>query len=173
MDDSSRPAFPSPPPAADPWRDPELRLSRRQVRTLVDLAWLAGVVIFLVGVWRTADRLRPPPPSPAEPLPFERVAERYPYLRVWMTVDEVVGLLGVERYTNLHEPEFDTIDRAIESRPDRPPGPGYWAKWADPADPRRWVAVYIARGCVAYILKRGVSNTGLLTDPGRPDRGPK
>jgi hypothetical protein len=51
---------------------------------------------------------------------------------------------------------MDAHDVLVWAHPDRYPEPRYWAKWADPADRGRWVAVFICGGRVYKTLKRGV-----------------
>jgi hypothetical protein len=48
----------------------------------------------------------------------------------------------------------------VWAHPDRFPGEHYWAKWADPTDPKRWVAVFFSGGRVYKALTRGVRVAG-------------
>jgi hypothetical protein len=77
-----------------------------------------------------------------------------------MTDDEVFALLGPQRFTEFLEPEMDKFELLVKARPDRYPGEHSWAKWADPADPQRWVAVFFSGGLVYKTLARGVRIDG-------------
>jgi len=158
MDSSSLPSYPPPPQprTTDPQPLLRRRLTPRQFQVLVNLIWLAAIVVFLVGVRQAAHTLRQPPHPAPEPLPFKVVAERFHRVHSMMPVEEVFKLLGPERFERYQEPEMDEYERLIEAHPDRYPEPRYWAKWEDPDDPGRWVAILICRGYVYQTLKRGV-----------------
>ena len=162
MDYSSFPTFPPPLPsksAAPPPRR-QRRLTPRQIQVLIDLAKLVGIVALLVWLRHTADALqRPTPPTP-EPLPFNAVAERFARVHVPMDADEAFALLGPQRFEEFREPEMDDNDVLVWAHPDRYPEPRYWAKWADPADRGRWVAVFVCSGRVYKTLARGVRVAG-------------
>ena len=157
MDYSSLPSYPPPLPSrSDGIRQKrERRLTEREAGFLIDLVWLAGIVVLLFWLRQATDTLRSPPPPPPEPLAFKLVAERFARVEVGMTSEEVFSLLGPERYVKFREPEFDDFEVRVVSHPDRYPTPLYWAKWADPDDPARWVAVFIADGRVYHKVKRG------------------
>jgi hypothetical protein len=73
-----------------------------------------------------------------------------------MPAEEVFALLGPQRFAEFREPEMDEHDRLVWAHPDRYPGEHYWAKWADPDIPSRWVAVFFCGGLVYKTVKRGV-----------------
>ncbi len=158
MEYSSMPSYPPPlpPRSAHPQPQRERRLTPRQARVLVDLARLAGIVALIACAWQIADALRRPSHPPPGPLPFAAVAERFDRVRVLTPADEAFEILGPQRYALLREPEMDDYDRLVEPHPDRYPGERSWAKWADPDDPGRWVAVLICGGSVYHTLKRDV-----------------
>jgi hypothetical protein len=82
-----------------------------------------------------------------------------------MRKEEVFDLLGPEQFgAAFREPEFDENDARynalVEARPDRypagrSPGDHYWAKWTDPMDVGKWVAVLFMDGRVQLVLKKG------------------
>jgi hypothetical protein len=151
MDISSLPNYSPPlPPNSDVTTQPQRRrISPRQVRVLIDLVWLAGIVSFLIWSYQTAEAFKHKPvPEPVKPLAFDVVMKRIVRVQVGMTSDAVFDLLGPERHSKLWEPEFDDYERIIEAHPDRYPGKHSWAKWADPSDETRWVAVFISGGTV-------------------------
>ena len=158
MDYSLLPTFPPrlPSKSAVPTRGREWRLTQREARVIIDLAKLAVIVIVLAWLSHSVDVLQQPLPPPPEPLPFEVVTERFHRVTIQMTDIEVFALLGPQRFAEFREPEMDKHDRLVEYRPDRYPGEHYWAKWADPADPSRCVAVFFSGGRVYKKLKRGV-----------------
>ena len=155
MDYTSLPTFPPPIPsrAATSVRTRDWRLTLRQTRVLIDLAKLAGIMALLLWMRQTAIGPRQPEPPP-KPLPFRVVAERFDQVGLTMSRDEVVALLGPERFETLWEPEMREHDLLVWAHPDRYPEPRYWAKWADPDDRRRWVAVFICGGRVYKTLRR-------------------
>lgn len=157
MNYSSLPTFPPPQPSKSATPPPRhvRRLTPRQARVLIDLAKLAGLVALLVWLRHTADTRRPVPPPP-QPLPFKVVAERFAQVHVPMPADEALVLLGPQRWVEFREQEMDDHDMLVWAHPDRYPEPRFWAKWADPADRGRWVAVFICGGRVYKTLKRGV-----------------
>jgi hypothetical protein len=128
----------------------------RRVRILVDLGWLAGIVALLFWARETAEALRRPPPRPPEGLPFKTIAERFGRVEHMMPDEQVFALLGPQRFAKFWEPEMGEYDGLVKLHPYRYPGEHYWAKWADPADPSRWVAVFFSGGRVFRMLKRGV-----------------
>lgn len=158
MDISSFPTYP-PPLRSKPDTTPvgRRRLGPRQVRVLVVLVWLMGIVTFLSWLWFSSDATRRPtlPPPIVEPLTYPQVMERFGRVRVSMSHDEVVGLLGWYE-KGVAEPEFHKLNARIMAHPDRyPKGDHFWAKWADPADSGRWVAVYFAGGIAHHTLMKG------------------
>ncbi|MGL6094413.1 MAG: hypothetical protein ACRC7O_01255 [Fimbriiglobus sp.] len=158
------PTFPPPVPSPSAVPPPrrERRLSLRQAQVLTDLAKLAGILAFLVWVRQTGTNLQHHPPTqpPPEPLPFNVVVQRYARVHTTMAADEVFALLGPQRFEELREPEMDRHDQLVWAHPNRYPEPRYWAKWADPADPGRWVAVFVCGGRVYKTLERGVRVSG-------------
>ena len=158
MDYSTLPSFPPPLPStsAAPSQQHKRRLTNRQTRVLIDLAKLAGIVVLLMWLRHTTDALSRPAPPPPEPLPFDVVAERFARVHVGMSANEVFALLGPERFKEFCEPQMDDHDVRVWAHPDRYPEPRHWAKWADPADRGRWVAVFLCDGRVYKTLKRGV-----------------
>jgi hypothetical protein len=121
------------------------------------LVWLVGILALLLWLRQTADAIRRTPPSPPpEPLEFKLVVKQFTRIHVGMTSEEVFSLLGPQRYVTFREPEIDDYERLIEAHPDRYPGQRYWAKWADPSDPSRWVAVLLVGGHVYHKLRHGV-----------------
>jgi hypothetical protein len=158
MDYSSLPTFPPPLPSRSAALQQRRggRLTPRQARVLLDMAKLAGIVVLLVWLRHTADAVCRPAPPPPAPLPFEVVAERFARIHLMMPADEVFALLGPQRFEEFREPEMDDHHLLVWAHPDRYPEERYWAKWADPADRGRWVAVFICGGRVYKTLKRGV-----------------
>jgi hypothetical protein len=134
------------------------RLTPHQVRRLIDLSWLVGIIVILLWTGREANRFRQPLDPPPVPLPFQLLAERASRIRSEMSASEVFGLLGPEQFVKFREPEMDEFDRSRFARPDRYPDPSvcYWSKWADPADPARWIAIFICGGHVYKTYKRGL-----------------
>jgi hypothetical protein len=123
----------------------------------IDLVKLAGIVALLLWARHTANALRSPaspPPPPPQPLSFKVIAERFARVHIAMPADEVFALLGPQQFEELREPEMDKHDVLVWAHPDRYPEPRYWAKWADPDDRSRWVAVYVCGGQVYIMLKR-------------------
>lgn len=157
---TSLPSYPQPLPASSPVQRQTngQRLTPRQMRLLIDLIWLAVIVTLLVWVRHAADTIQRPPHelSQPQPLAFNVVAERFDRVHIRMTQEEVFALLGPEQWVEFREPEFDDFERLVEAHPDRYPGKHYWAKWADPSNPRKWVAVFFAGGYVYHTLSRGI-----------------
>lgn len=160
VDVPSLPRYPSPqqPPAADAPARRGWRVTPRQTRLLIDLAWLAGIVVLFVWLRQAADSTRHPP-QPAVPLDFTLVRERFANVRLGMSSEEVFDLLGPPGPSALvREPEFDGIEAVLEAHPDRYPAERrgrYWLKWANPKDEGTWAAVLITGGHVAHLEKKG------------------
>lgn len=156
MDVSSFPTYPPPLRSESDTTPVERPLGPRQVRTLAVLVCLAGTVPFHFCLWSAPDTARrpTPPPRTAEPLSYPQILERFSRVRVSMGHDEIVGLLGWYE-KGAAEPEFHELNARIAAHPDRyPRGDHFWAKWADPADRNRWVAVYFAGGVAHHTLKK-------------------
>jgi hypothetical protein len=111
-------------------------------------------VVLLVWLGSVADGIRHPR-EPAVPLDFNLVQERFARVGPGMREQEVFALLGMQHAARFREPEFDRIDALVNAHPDRYPGEHYWAKWADPEDEGKWVAVFFAAGHVYHVLKKG------------------
>jgi hypothetical protein len=158
LDYSSLPAFPPQflPKSVAPRQERERRLTPRQFRVLLDLTKLACIVILFLWLRQASDAVRRPPPVPAEPLAFTVVAERFAQVRGAMPAEEVFDLLGPQWFVVFREPEMEDYDRLVRAHPERYPGEQHWAKWADPDNPARWVAVFISGGRVYKKLKRGI-----------------
>jgi hypothetical protein len=145
--------FPAPPPRETPEPERRWRINSRVAWRLFHGTWAVCIVCLLVYLRHTSETIRNPP-QPA-PLEFKVVAEQFEFLRVNMPRQEVYALLGPENYTRLREPEFAEFERIVDIRPERYPGLKYWAKWADPANQDRWVAIFIAGDYVHRIIKKG------------------
>jgi hypothetical protein len=158
MEYTSLPTYPPPLPSQTDGhrRNCAWRPTQRQKQVLVDLAWLGGIVALLLWLLQTTEAIKRPTPTPPQPLSFELIALRFDRVGVGMSSEEVFALLGPQQFVELDEPEFEEINRRVAARPDRFPGQWFWAKWADPANPKRWVAVFIAGSTVHYRLKRGI-----------------
>lgn len=158
MDYLSFPSYPPPLPSRSDVVEPRprWRLTPRQHQVLVDLAWLAGIVVLLLWLQQTATALKQSPPPKSEPLPFRQVVERFDRVEFGMPEDDAFSLLGPQRFAQFREPEMDDYDSQIPFHPDRYPTNRYWAKWADPADPTRWVAILFGDGRVFHKLKKKV-----------------
>jgi hypothetical protein len=152
------PSLPSdaPLPEGKPTEPPkgDLRLTPKRGRLILDLALLACIVFLVLWLGRVAAILRQPP-QPPEPLPFPVVQERFARVHFGMPAKEVFHLLGPQRSAKFWEPEFDQVDAMVVAHPNRYPGQHYWAKWADPENEDRWVAVFISGGMVHHTLKKG------------------
>jgi hypothetical protein len=129
-------------------------MNTRRSRLLFDLGLLAAIVVLLVWLGQLAEAVRHPP-QPAGPLDFKLVQERFARVHPGMRSEEVFELLGPQHSARFWEPEIERIDGVVKAHPDRYPGEGYWAKWADPEDESKWVAVFIAGGQVHHSLKGG------------------
>jgi hypothetical protein len=158
MGNSSFPSYPPPLPSRSNAvkSRPKWHLTPRQHQVLVDLIWLAGIVILLVWLRQVATTLRQPPPPKPVPLPFRLVVQRFDRVEIGMSEDEAFTLLGPQRFAQFREPEMEAFESWISFHPDRYPSKWYWAKWADPADPSRWMALLIGDGQVVHKLKKKV-----------------
>ncbi len=132
-------------------------LTPRQVRRMIDLGWLLGIVILLLWLRHEANRFSHPP-LPPESLPFQLVAKRSDQLESEMSAKDVFALLGPVRFERFWEPEMEEFEERRQARPSRYPDPNecYWAKWADPADLERWVAILICHDRAYKIIQHGV-----------------
>ncbi len=131
-------------------------------RVVVNLLLAVGIVVLLTwGRLAVGDLERHPEESQTRAtaiptaLDFDVVQQQFRQVSVMMTADEVSRLLGPQRYAMLHEPAMDEYEERVSARPDRYPEPRYWAKWDDPKQPARWVAVFICGGRVYKTLKAG------------------
>lgn len=160
MDVSSLPAFPPPRTSR---AETALRVSRgllppAQLRFLVNLLLAVALVALLIwGRMATAEieRSRENVQTQTVKVPahidFKVVQQQFQQVSVMMPADEVFRLLGPQRYTNLREPKLDAYEERVWARPDRYPEPRFWAKWENPDNPKRWVAVFI---CGRHVYKK-------------------
>ena|SRR5579871_153833 len=157
MDFSSLPRYPTPgrPQLAGPQAESGWHSSRRAARVFRDLAWLAGIAIFLLWLRNVADTARQPP-QPWGPLEFQLIQERFRQLQACVYRKQVFDLLGPPQFSGrISEPEFEEINALVQAHPDRYPHECSWAKWADPADEGKWVAVFFSGDRVERVLKKG------------------
>jgi hypothetical protein len=157
VDISFLPRHPSPlrPASAEPPAERCRQGNIRQSRVVFDLALFAAIVLLLVWLGQAADAIRHAPHSPRH-LDFRLVQEQFAKVRPGMSSEEVFRLLGPYRLASPEEPEFQEINRLVQAHPDRYPGKRYWAKWEDPEDDGKWVAVLVAGESVYHVLKKGL-----------------
>jgi hypothetical protein len=134
------------------------RINSRGRHVLFDLAKLSGILGLLLWLGQVSSAIRQTPHSPSpppKPFDFKLVQERFPRVSFGMRIEEVFDLFGPEHSTRFWEPEFDTTEAVARVRPDRYPGEPCWAKWSDPEDEDKWVAVFFSGGYVRQTFKKG------------------
>jgi hypothetical protein len=135
----------------------------RVVTVLLSVAMVAGLATTCYWLWRALDAIqRPAPPPPRVPLDFKLVRQRFRQVRPMASREEVEELLGPPSFQTEYEPDFEDINARVWARPDRYPGEHSWAKWIDPQDKGKWVAVFFAGDRVYRTLHKGL--------PPQPDR---
>ncbi|QEG31790.1 hypothetical protein GobsT_66340 [Gemmata obscuriglobus] len=151
MDYASLPSYPPPPShAPEPQPGNERQLTPRQTQVLIDLTWLAGIMVLIL--WtrhavtnieraQAAERARAVAPPPT-PLDFGLVAERFGQIQAGASREEVERLLGPPTERRAWGPEVEEFELRWWNggknifRADRE-----WNRWSDPANPNRWAAV--------------------------------
>jgi hypothetical protein len=152
---ASLPQFPPPLPSIADGPRPERnwRLKRRTARIVVGLVWLAGFVLLLFWLRGSTDSFRRPDPPPRKPLSFDQVVQRSTRLKLFVKKVDIIALLGPESNAPFWEPEIADYDRLVDAHPDRYPGERSWAKWTDPADQTRWIAILFCSGLSYHVIK--------------------
>jgi hypothetical protein len=134
-------------------------LSPRATRILLDAALLLLICGLLYELRCTLATMEhpPAPPPPRPPIDFKLVQERYRKVGLLMSREAVLELLGPPTARAAREPEFQLQEEFLAHswRDFRIPDPRFWERWVDPADDRRWVAVYFGDGKVYWVFKKG------------------
>lgn len=137
---------------AEPREPPTPLLRSFEVRLLLGLAVLAGCLFAAHWLSRVMDVVRPPVPPV---LSFSEVRERYWNVRTYMSRDEVYELLGRPTVEDAWEPELAKPTVYLEAKVVHGHEPRQWVKWEDTHDKNQWVAAFIARDRVPYVLRKG------------------